>query len=86
MELQKLIERASSIVGSDYKLAQQMDVSRQSISDWKLGRKPCPLHARAEIAGIAGFDALDALIEGVLEPHQGTPRGERLRRLLWRKR
>ncbi len=87
MQLSELIENASSIVGSDYKLAQTIGVSRHAISDWKHGRKPCPLETRAELAGIAGFDALGEVVEAMLEKHRGTPKEERLRTLFnWRKR
>lgn len=87
MELQKLIDHASSIAGSDYRLAKSIGVSRQAISDWKHGRKPCPIETRAELAGIAGFDALGEVVEAMLEKHRGTPKEERLRTLFnWRKR
>lgn len=77
-----LIEKAASIVGSEYKLAKKMEIPQQNISSWKSGAKTCPPAARAVLAGIAGEDAVQELISATLEREEGTKRGALLGELL----
>lgn len=41
--LDQLIDKASAAAGSDYELAQALETTRQSVSDWRHGRKACPV-------------------------------------------
>ena len=77
-----LIEKAASIVGSEYKLAKKMEIPQQNLSNWKSGAKTCPPAARAVLAGIAGEDAVQELISATLEREEGTRRGVLLGELL----
>jgi DNA-binding transcriptional regulator YdaS (Cro superfamily) len=79
MELIALIDKASAIAGSDYKLAQRMGISRGNVSDWRHGRKPCSLEDRFLLAAIAGENAVKELLTGMLQRHEGTPKGEILK-------
>lgn len=81
-QILELITKASQTMGSDYKLAQEMDVPRQNLSAWKSGKKPCPPEDQARLAGIAGFDPVQALIRAHLERHEGTAKGDKLFSLL----
>lgn len=78
MQLIELIEKASSIAGSDYKLAQQLGVSRVQISQWRHGVQTCPPEQQALMANLVGADAREQLIEATLAKHAGTEKGARL--------
>lgn len=82
MELQKLIDQAASIAGSDYKLAQTMGIARQQLSNWRTGQKPCPIDAIADLATIAGLDPAAVVMDTLAQRNAGTPRGERLKRAM----
>ena len=77
-----LIEKAASIVGSEYKLAKKMEIPQQNLSNWKSGSKTCPPAVRAILAGIAGENAADELIRATMEREEGTRRGLLLGELL----
>ncbi len=81
-ELILLMDRAASIAGSDYKLAQLLGTGRQSISNWRHGVVPCPVEVQALMADIAGLDPVAELARAVVRKHQGTPKGDRLMRAL----
>jgi DNA-binding transcriptional regulator YdaS (Cro superfamily) len=80
--LSQLIDRASEAAGSDYRLAQQIHVSRQTVSDWRKGRKPCPVADIALIADVAGLDAKEWVRRAIVQQHEGTPKGARLAQVL----
>lgn len=82
MELGKLIDAASAVAGSDYKLAQRLDVTRALVSAWRHGKKPCSLDAVADMAAIAGLPVEKIVAEALIDRNAGTPRGERLARAL----
>lgn len=67
MQALELIDRASSATGSDYALAKQLGTSRQTVSDWRHGRKTCPPDMRARLAEIAGLDPVDAALYALAE-------------------
>ena len=67
MQVSELITRASEITGSDYALASVLSVDRQSVSNWKHGRKPCPVDVRACMAALIGLDPVAELVEAVAE-------------------
>jgi hypothetical protein len=78
MELLDLIDRASTAVGSEYKLAKTMGISTGNISDWKAGRKRCTPEDWALMAYLCGLDPEEALIRAVIEKHTGSKKGEAL--------
>lgn len=81
-KLLELIEEASKVVGSDYKLAQMLEVSRSAVSDWKHGRKPCPPADIALMASVAGLDASAWLVRATIEKYEGTAKGDMLYKAL----
>lgn len=81
-ETVNLIGRAAAKVGSEYKLAQQLGLTPQTITAWKAGRRTCVPSDRARLAGFAGEDAAQELIRATLEATEGTKRGQQLKQLL----
>jgi len=82
MELNELIARAVSIAGSAYKLAPQLDVTQQQISDWKHGRKKPSIEQLADLALAANVSVKEVLVQEAINRAAGTPRGKRLQRAL----
>jgi len=80
--LDQLITKAAEKAGSDYKLAQLLEVSRGNVSDWRKGRRPCPAAEQALMADIAGLDASAWGARALIAPHEGTEKGERLKQAL----
>ena len=81
-QIPELIQRASTLCGSDSKLAAALGVSRMTVSQWKTGAKPCPPEEQASIAAIAGIDPVQVLVRAHLERHEGTAKGDRLLKVL----
>ena len=81
-ELNKLIEKAASIVGSEAKLAKALGLPQPNISGWKSGHRTCTPEDRARLAGFAREDAVQELVRATLEKTEGTLRGEQLRQVL----
>ncbi len=80
--LDELIDRAAGIAGSDYKLAQLLDVSRGNVSDWRHGRKPCPVAEQVLMAQIAGLKPEEWAVRAIVAQHEGTKKGDMLFRAL----
>lgn len=55
-ELNLLIDKASAIAGSDYKLAKLVGAMPQNVSNWRHGQATCSPENRALLAAIAGLD------------------------------
>lgn len=66
MPLNLSIEKASKVVGSQRALAEELGAQEQHVSNWKKGRRVCPMAARIRIAEIAGDDPYRAIIEGLI--------------------
>lgn len=67
MSLKSLIDQAIEKVGSQVKLAEQMNVQQQVVSAWRTGRRTCTTAHRIELCKIANYDLKVALIEQVIE-------------------
>lgn len=80
--LDELINRAAKVAGSDSKLAELIDVSRQAVSDWRHGRKPCPPADVALMAELAGLDPEAWTARAVIQQHEGTKKGAKLEKAL----
>ena len=80
--LVKLISLASEAAGSDYRLAQMMQTTRQNVSMWKHGKKTCPAGDQALMAHIAGLDAEAWTARAVIAQYEGTAKGELLKQAL----
>jgi hypothetical protein len=80
--LGQLIEQASSAAGSDYRLAQLLEVPRQNLSAWKNGRKSCPVGDVVLMAEIAGLPAEEWAARAVVAQYEGTSKGDKLFRAL----
>lgn len=76
--LDQLINRASAAAGSDYKLAKALETTRQSISDWRHGRKTCPVADQTLMASIAGLDAQAWADRAIVQQYEGTSKGDKL--------
>jgi len=76
--LDELINRAAKIAGSDSKLAEMLEVSKQTVSDWRHDRRPCPPGDVALMANIAGLDPEAWTARAVLSQYEGTPKGAKL--------
>jgi plasmid maintenance system antidote protein VapI len=77
-----LIDKASEIAGSDYKLAQQLGVGRQTVSNWRHGRKTATPADQAILAHVAGLDPVVTLARATVEQHEGKAKGDQLMRAL----
>ena len=73
-----LLDKAKEMSSSDYKTAKLLGVSPQIVSDWRHGRRRPQPEDMALLAQVAGMDAGDWLVRGVLEKHAGTAKGDRL--------
>jgi len=80
--LDQLIDLASKAAGSDYKLAQELGTSRQTVSNWRHGHKTCPAGDVALMAELAGMDPEAWLARATVAQYEGTAKGERLARVL----
>lgn len=82
MSVKTLIDKAAQRVGTRYKVAKALGVTPAQVYDWEEERKSCSPEDRARIAALANEDALQELVRGVLEKHEGTLRGKQLEQLL----
>lgn len=80
--LNVLIDKASAIAGSDYKLAQSLGVPRGHISDWRHGRRTATPADQALMAHVAGLDPVTVLARATVEQFEGKPKGDMLMRAL----
>lgn len=80
--LDQLIEKASAAAGSDYKLAQVLNTSRQAVSDWKHGRKTCPVADQVLMAELAGLKGEEWAARAIVAQYEGTAKGDMLYRAL----
>jgi plasmid maintenance system antidote protein VapI len=62
-DMNELLERAAEKAGSYSALAQQLNVSRQWLSDLKRNRRPLPPELAADLAEMMGEDPVTATIE-----------------------
>lgn len=81
-DLISLMDKASAIAGSDYKLAQAIGVSRQTVSNWRHGHKPCPVEDQTLMAAIANLDPIAELARAIVRKHEGTAKGDMLMKAL----
>lgn len=80
--LDQLIEKASTAAGSDYKLAQLLEVPRQNLSAWKHGRKTCPIGDQVLMAELAGLKTEEWAARALVAQYEGTSKGDKLFRAL----
>jgi len=80
--LDQLIERASKAAGNDSKLAKALHVSRGNVSDWRVGRRPCPAAAVVLMAEMAGLEPEKWAARALIGQYEGTPTGDNLYRAL----
>lgn len=80
--INELIDRAATVAGSDYKLAQMIGVARQHVSNWRHGHKPVPVEDVALMASIAGLEADKWALRALVMRHEGTEKGDRLLKAL----
>jgi len=76
--LDELINRAAKKAGSDKKLAEELEVSKQTVSDWRHDRRPCPIADQALMAALAGLDADAWNARATISQYAGTTKGAKL--------
>lgn len=77
-ELAQLFDLARDKVGSDYKLAQLLGLSRHRISNWRTGQQSMSPEDVAIVANIAGLDGVSWAMRAMVAKHEGTAKGDRL--------
>lgn len=77
-----LIKQASEKAGSSYKLAKLIHRTDSEVSQWKTGKKTCPVQAQAMMAEIAGLNAPEVALYAVIESEKDPKRKEVLARVL----
>ena len=73
-----LIDQASMRAGNDSKLAKMVESTRMNVSQWRHGKRSCPLEAQVLMAAIAERDIQKEIAEALIEQNANTPRGEKL--------
>lgn len=81
-QLNLLIDKASAIAGSDYKLAKHLGIPGQHVSAWRHGKRTATPEDQALLAALAGLDATQVLARAMVEKHEGTRKGDMLMRAL----
>lgn len=71
-ELKTLIDKASEVCGSDKALAHRMGIYISDVSSLRNGRRPFSPEIAAELADIAGEDAVQAAIDAIIIRAKGT--------------
>jgi transcriptional regulator with XRE-family HTH domain len=74
----KLINAAAQLYPSENQLAQAIGYTRSELSQWKLGKRACPVEAQVLLAAVAGLDAEEVLAYALIERNADTARGEKL--------
>ena len=80
--LNLLIDKASAIAKSDYKLAKVLEIPQQHISNWKAGTRVCSPEDRARLADIANDDGHLEFLRATIKKYEGTTRGEHMKKIL----
>lgn len=70
--LSQLIDQASKAAGSDYKLAEELGVTRFNVSNWRHGRTTCPAADQALMASIAGLEPEAWLARATVAQYEGA--------------
>lgn len=81
-EINRLLNAAKAAAGSDGAIARTLGVDKTLVSDWRHGRRACMPEDRCLIADIAGLDPVAELSRALCERYAGTPKGDRLMRVL----
>ena len=81
-ELNLLIDKARTIAGTDANLAKLLGVPFQTISNWRHGHKNASPEDCALIAAVAGLDPMAEMARAALRKHDGSKKGELLRKAL----
>lgn len=80
--LDQLLNKASEAAGSDYKLAQMLEINRTNINAWRNGKRPCPIGDQVLMAELAGLKSEEWLARAVVAQYEGTSKGDKLYRAL----
>lgn len=80
--LDQLIDTASKAAGSDSALASLLEVNKSTVSQWRHGKKPCPVADQTLMASIAGLDAAAWHARATVAQYEGTSKGDKLYRVL----
>lgn len=72
-QLNLLIEKAKSIVGSEYKLAKLIGAPASSITAWKQGKQGCAVGDVVLMAHIAGLDTSEWAARAIVDSYATRP-------------
>lgn len=64
--------------GNDNRLARMIDATRMNVSQWRHGKRSCPIEAQVLMAAIANRDVQQEIAAALIEQNANTPRGEKL--------
>ena len=70
--LDQLIDQASKAAGSDYKLAQELGVTRFNVSNWRHGKTTCPVADQTLMAAMAGLEPEAWLARATVAQYEGA--------------
>jgi hypothetical protein len=80
--LDRLLDEASAKAGSDYALAKLLDVNRATVSQYRSGKRTCPVADVALMAEIAGLKPEEWIARAVVKQYEGSAKGDKLYRAL----
>lgn len=80
--LDQLLDRAKEKAGSDYALAKMLHVGRATVSQWRSGKRTCPVGDVVLLAEIAGLKSEEWAARAIVSQYEGTPKGDKLYRAL----
>jgi hypothetical protein len=80
--LDRLLNEAKEITGSDYKTAQALKVPRNALSQWRKGVRSCSPADVALLAELTGYDASAWVARAVVTHYEGTEKGALLSKAL----
>lgn len=78
----ELMDKAKASLGSDYKVAQALELNPTNLAAWRAGRRPCPPADMVLLAEIAGLEPEHWAARALVAQHEGTNKGEKLQKAL----
>jgi len=80
--LDQLIDKAAAKCGSDYQLAKTLGVTRSTVSQWRYGKKSCPVADQVVMADLAGLEGVEWVARALIAQYSGKAKAELLKSAL----
>jgi hypothetical protein len=80
--LDRLLDEAKALTGSDYATAKMLKVGRATVSQYRKGTRTCPPADVALLAELCGYDATAWTARAVAQAYEGTEKGTLLSKAL----